>query len=150
MSFAVAVTRATLMIGRTIIVATFLCVTVGAAQAQMKPTPASESMATNPAMQAWRLDTHARIANIAQRLAGARLHGRTIICLAVNRGGLLVAATVLKSSGNPELDGAAIAAIKVAAPFAPLPAIYRKPVLAVGVPITFRTGPHPLGSFRLM
>jgi protein TonB len=88
-------------------------------------------------MQAWRQRTGAQIAQMARRLAEAGLRGRTVVCMAVGRNGRVVEASTLRSSGSPELDGAALAIVRKAAPFAPLPSIYPKPVLLVRVPIAF-------------
>jgi protein TonB len=130
---------------RAIGVAVLLAAMATSAEAQIAPTTGPEAMTASPAMRAWRQHTTARIMRTAKRLAEAGLRGRVVICLAVNRSGRVVEATVLRSSGNTELDGAALAVVRMAGPFAPLPSIYPKAVLAVGVPIAY-SGPSSHGG----
>lgn len=125
-----------------------LCAMTLGAAAQIAPTNGPEAMAMSPAMRAWRQHTSARIKRMANRLADTGLRGQAIICLAVNRNGRMVETTVLRSSGNPELDGAALTVVRMAGPFAPLPSTYTKPVLAIGVPLNFRSAPSDFGAKR--
>ncbi|WP_092147307.1 TonB family protein [Bradyrhizobium sp. NFR13] len=113
-----------------------LCAMTVGAEAQFAPIdPAASS--GDAAIRAWKQQVSMRIARSARRLADAGLHGRATICVAIDRNGRLVEITVLRSSGNSDVDGAALAVVRKAGPFPRLPRTYTKPVFAAGQIINF-------------
>jgi protein TonB len=65
--------------------------------------------------------------------------GDVLVSITIAPSGQLIARSILKSSGNPDLDGTAIASLERAAPFPPMPPEIATGPLTVSVPFQFRT-----------
>ncbi|KZD20739.1 energy transducer TonB family protein [Tardiphaga robiniae] len=88
-------------------------------------------------MQAWKQRTNARIARAANRLADGAPHAHIVVGFVVNRSGRIIEMGIVQSSGNPYIDGAALAVIRMAGPFSPLPSSYTGQILPLVQAINF-------------
>jgi len=70
--------------------------------------------------------------------AGSGEQGRAVVRFAIQRSGAAGGVSLASSSGNSTIDQAALAMVRRAAPFPPLPAEYGPATMALTVPIAFR------------
>lgn len=70
--------------------------------------------------------------------AGSGEQGRAVVRFAIQRSGAAGGVSLASSSGNSAIDQAALAMVRRAAPFPPLPAEYGPATMALTVPIAFR------------
>lgn len=70
--------------------------------------------------------------------AGSGQQGRAVVRFAIQRSGAAGGVSLATSSGNSAIDQAALAMVRRAAPFPPLPAEYGPATMALTVPIAFR------------
>lgn len=70
--------------------------------------------------------------------AGSGHQGRAVVRFAIQRSGAAGSVALASSSGNAAIDQAALAMVRRAAPFPPLPAEYAPATMALTVPIAFR------------
>lgn len=70
--------------------------------------------------------------------AGSGQQGRAVVRFAIQRSGAAGGVSLASSSGNAAIDQAALAMVRRAAPFPPLPAEYGPATMALTVPIAFR------------
>ncbi|HSC81418.1 MAG TPA: TonB family protein [Chitinolyticbacter sp.] len=79
---------------------------------------------------------------------GQKLYGRLLLNIEIDANGNLVVAEVGRSSGNAELDAAALAIVKRAAPFGPFPPEIRKDTDIIGISRTwtFAKGDSVIGD----
>lgn len=91
-----------------------------AARAAALPAPAASA----DVIGAWKSSVAARIAGNKSYPESARLRGAggtAMVALAIGSGGQLASASVSRSSGQSDLDAAALSAVRRSAPFAPPP-----------------------------
>lgn len=67
-----------------------------------------------------------------------RLSGVTTVNFTVNRQGAVISSRLVKSSGNEAFDREALAVLKRASPFSPMPEELSESTLSLTVPISFR------------
>lgn len=70
--------------------------------------------------------------------AGSGQRGRAVVRFSIQRSGAAAGIGLAASSGNPAIDQAALAMVRRAAPFPPLPAAYGPASMPLTVPINFR------------
>ncbi|WP_148713706.1 energy transducer TonB family protein [Chitinolyticbacter meiyuanensis] len=97
----------------------------------------------------WRMKVE-RLGNLSYPVDkyGQKLYGRLLLNIEIDASGNLMLAEVAKSSGNAELDAAAIAIVKRAAPFGPFPPEIRKDTDIIGISRTwtFAKGDSVIGD----
>lgn len=113
-----------------------LAIMLGAMTLPASAQPAPRGPFAHPAMAEWRRDVSLRINRKARLLGRLSVRGDTLIGLRVERNGRLVDSKVIKSSGDSELDGAFLAVVRTASPFAPLPAVYPGALLSFTTTMT--------------
>ncbi len=103
-----------------------------------RPPPAQPAAPSPAAIGAWKSAIAGRIAANRTYPESARARGAagtTIVSLSIGPGGALAGASVTQSSGQPDLDAAAMSAVRRAAPFPPPP-----PGAPRGFSVPFRFG----------
>ncbi|WP_204115227.1 TonB family protein [Shimia biformata] len=89
------------------------------------------------ALAVWGAKVRNRIERAKRYPSGTRATGRVVVGLVVSRDGRLLSVSLRKSSGDPKLDQAALAAVKRAGKFAKAPKELTKTQYTFSLPIGF-------------
>jgi TonB family protein len=101
--------------------------------------PAPRGLFSDPAMAEWHRGFEFEVDRQIRMLGPISIRGKTVVGLRIDQGGRLVEAKVIQSSGDTELGGAFLAAIRTAGPFAPLPAVHAGSLLSFTATMTSET-----------
>ena len=92
-------------------------------------------------MGRWRQKVEATGNRYAQNQELSQLYGEVLLAVSIKADGRIHAIKVLKSSGKPPLDQAALHIAEIAGPFEPLPEIIREEVDVLHITRTWRFTP---------
>lgn len=110
------------------------------ATAERPSAPSPGAVSTSAAMASWRDQVVAQLQRAKRYPSGAqsrREQGVVMLSFTLSRGGSVLARSIVRSSGNSELDQEALAMIMRAQPFPPFPAGMPQAQVRLPVPINF-------------